>query len=70
MVPDTEIVTVAEGIVVVPPLVIVTSVVLRSVTVLEGSDQYCPKRLKCCEVKTNVREVGRVTVLVISSIPS
>lgn len=47
---EMEIVTVAEGTVVVPPLLIVTSAVLCSVMV--------------------VREVGKVTVLVISSIPS
>lgn len=41
---ETEIVTVAEGTVVVPPLLIVTSAVLCSVMVLEVIDQYYPER--------------------------
>lgn len=33
-----------EGTVMVPPLLIVTSVVLCSVTVLEGFDEFCAER--------------------------
>lgn len=54
----------------VPLLVMVTSVVLCTVMVLEGLDQYCTEKFGWKEVKTNVREVGKTTVLVISSIPS
>lgn len=44
IVPCTETVIVAEGTVVVPPLLTVTSVVLCSVVVLESYDQDCPER--------------------------
>lgn len=64
-----EIVIVAEGTVVVPSLLIVTSVVLCSVTVLERFISIVHEN-SCKAMKTNVREVGKTIVCVISSTPS